>query len=251
MSVLNVILLSSRYYYSIDLILHFKIVIRIKNMSQIYKFCCLIVLLLLIFIITPTYSQEYYKQKCHHCEGRKRTADYIGEACPNCTYWTNYQKQANPCRVCKNKRRIYRASVVCGVCKGTGIETIRNLTQNLKEIYSTSNGTFLSIYSSAIDREKKECWQAYKYHYVNSEQIYFDFHVSSDPKTTFRLAYYDNGDAVFSFFNSLDNYSFNGRWFFNGEVQVANKHFTTEVEIAGKIYSFNSNFPCEGIQKPK
>jgi hypothetical protein len=35
---------------------------------------------------------------------------------------------------------------------------------------------------------------------------------------------------------SRDNFSKGGKWFFNGEVQVTNKHFTTAVEINNKNY---------------
>jgi hypothetical protein len=190
--------------------------------SQQFKFFIIFSFLFLV-LNAKLFAQSKYKETCLLCDGRGKTESAIRKPCPNCTYWTKYQREVNPCRVCRNTRSVSSGKYnICYRCKGKGYEMLWKLSPNLANIQLHTRGLFTE------EESNREFWQYVKLIAVSSNELRVEIPLKPlEKKAKGILTFFENGDANNTLMiNGVVQFSINGSWSFqNNDMWMMSHHF--------------------------
>ena len=144
----------------------------------------------IIFFLTLGANFELYSQRkilCIWCDGKGKSPS--SNVCSNCEYWTNYQKEVNPCRVCKNTRRVKNGKFEACICKGKGYYIVYDLLPKVEKIKKISNPPESS---DEIMARNRTIWYEFEEQIISEKQINFKHR-----KTGLNITFFENGNVKY------------------------------------------------------
>ena len=147
-------------------------------------------LLLFLFLFTLGGNFELYSQRkefCTWCNGKGKLPS--SSVCPNCEYWTKYQKKVNPCKVCKNTSWVKNGKFDVCYCKGKGYFIIYDLLPKVAKVKQISNPP--ESYDEIMARNRT-IWYEFEEQIINEKQINFKHR-----KTGLNITFFENGNVKY------------------------------------------------------
>ena len=200
-----------------------------------------IIVFFFLGINTSLHSQSKIRETCNWCSGKGKISSTI--TCPNCKYWTKFQKEVNPCNVCKNKRYINSGRFDnCTICEGKGYKLLLNLSPNLAQIQLHTRGLF------SEDEKNRAFWNQCKLESFEKTMLNIIINLQGDKVLI--LTFLENGKANMSLTeggkevaNFWGTYNFQNN---DSRLEIMSHHFTATFKAGDKNLIFNSRSAFEG-----